>query len=288
MQALFRFLWRYYPFFLFVLLEIVALRIVVSGGYQSSVFSTLYHTAAGTVYEQIAQIKSYFYLEHDNAVLLEENNRLKEEVQSLKSYMQSSGTFMPMDSMLVEIADSSFVSENKNTRAYFEFMPAQVIHNEITHLRNYLMLNKGSADGVTKNMGVVNAHGLVGVISDVSEHFCTVLPVLNTNVSFSVLVQPSGELCSMHWDGEDSRYAALLHLERSAQISVGDTVVSSGYSHIFPKNIMAGKVSAFEKKPDDFKVQLELSVDFSRLHHVHIVRNPYYYELQVLKKRSVE
>ncbi len=310
MRSLFRFLWRYYPFFLFVLLEFVALRMVLAGGYQSTVSSTLYHVVGGVLHERVDKIRSYFYLEHDNELLLADNNRLKKQIQDLNIQMQGNTSFMPLDSLFskpdlsvdvdsVVNSDSLLVNENSllvnadslttnQDYASFEFIPALVIHNQTLHARNYLMLNKGSAEGIKKNMGVINAQGVVGIVSDVSEHFATVLSVLNVNANFSALVQPYGELCSLHWDGESAEYAQLLHVERSAELAVGDTVISSGFSYVFPKGMMMGYVSKIQESPNDFQVQLKLSVDFSRVHQVHVIRNPYYDELQQLRERSIE
>ncbi len=292
MRSLFRFLWKYYPFFLFILLELIALQMVFSGGYQSTVSSTLYHAVGGAVNAHIDKIRRYFYLEYDNALLVEDNNRLKAEVQALHMRMQGQLPFMSIDSLLSQ-SDSLLASHDSLPDKYqkqpsFEFLPALVIHNETLYTRNYLMLNKGSAEGVKKNMGVINAQGIVGIVSDVSEHFSTVLSVLNTDANFSVLVQPYGELCSLHWNAEDAEYAQLLHLERSAQLAIGDTVISSGFSYIFPKGIMIGQLSKIETNVSDFKVQLRLSVDFTRVHQVHIIRNTYYEELQELKERSID
>ncbi len=293
MHSLFRFLWKYYPFFLFVLLELIALQMVFSGGYQSTASSALYHVVGGAVHTRIDKVKSYFYLERDNALLMEDNNRLKAQVQALRTQMQNNSPFMLVDSLQTSESDSLLasvdsLSQTPQQPASFEFLPALVIHNETLHTRNYLMLNKGSADGVKENMGVINAQGLVGIVSDVSEHFSTVLSVLNTDANFSALVQPYGELCSLHWNAQDTEHAQLLHLERSAQLAIGDTVISSGFSYIFPRGIMIGYLSKIESNSNDFQVRPKLSVDFSRVHQVHIVRNIYYEELQALKERSVE
>lgn len=284
MRALFSFLWRYYPFFLFVVLEVVAMRMVLAGAYQSSVSSALYQNVGGRYYTMVDEVQQYFALQEDNQRLAAENARLKNTLADYKAATQPS-QFVSADSLYL-YADST-LPPLSDSMQHFEYTTAKIINNQIQRTRNYLMIDKGSADGVEKNMGVVSEQGLVGIVADVSEHFSTALSLLNTDAHFSVLVMPSGELCSLHWDAEQQQYAYLLHLEPSADIAVGDTVISSGYSHIFPRGIMAGTVYNIEHTQSHFEVQIRLSVDFSRLHWVNIIRNPYYHEISDLEERSM-
>lgn len=286
MFALFRFLWRYYPFFLFLILEIVALSMVVVAPYQQTVAYALFSGWSGAYFQKRQEVGAYFYLRKDNEALQVENTMLKTEIGRLQLMQQTSAHFLSADSLLMykyvdslEIVDSS--------RKHFEYMACQLVSNQTHKARNYLMINKGKADGIRPKMGVVNTHGVVGIVSKVSTHFSTLISLLNTDLQFSALVEPSGELCSLHWEAEDVQTAKLLHLEPSAQIAVGDTVITSGYSHIFPKGISLGVVSDIQNTNSEFNVWVKLSVDFSRIHHVNVLSNPYEQELRDLESKEV-
>ena len=157
----------------------------------------------------------------------------------------------------------------------YRFIVADVVSNSVTRLANYVTLNKGRADGVEPDMGVVSDRGVVGIVSTVSEHFSVVIPLLNPKSRLSCKILGSNYFGSLTWNGHDARLANLEELPRHVKFEKGDTVVTSGYSAVFPAGIIVGRVVDYKKQRDDnfYSLDVELATDFRVLDHVRIIKN---------------
>lgn len=124
-------------------------------------------------------------------------------------------------------------------------------------------------------MGVVNKQGLVGVVKDVSEHFSTVLPIINLKFTASAELQRTGNFGLLRWDGKDFRYSYLNDVPRHADVQIGDTIMTRGSSAIYPRGINVGTVSDIEAKEGTnfHKIRVELFNDFSEIRYVYVVEN---------------
>ena len=123
-------------------------------------------------------------------------------------------------------------------------------------------------------MGVISSQGIVGVIRGASEQFSTVISLLNSELRVSAKLQGSGYYGPLNWNGGDYRYATLRDIPLHASVNQGDTVVTSGYSAIFPEGILIGFVDGYQEKGGRFyEVEVNLSTDFKKLNHVYIVKN---------------
>lgn len=185
------------------------------------------------------------------------------------------------------ISDSSGHSGS----APFEFIPARVIRNETDRQHNVLLLDKGSADGIEPDMGVITPKGIVGYVDAVSEHFCRVISLLDIDHGYSAVIRSCGTFAPMRWDGKDYRTAILDEIPVHTVFSPGDTVVSSGYSTLFPPGLPLGTVSA-SRLVDGISYQATVTLfeDFRKLRFVYLVRNAGRRELDSLyepAKRSV-
>ena len=120
------------------------------------------------------------------------------------------------------------------------FYPAQVVNNSLTHVDNYITINKGSADSICAEMGVVSGNGIVGIVYQTSAHYAIVLPVLNSKSSISCKIRRTDYFGSLKWSGGSSLYAWLRDIPRHSEFSLGDTVVTSGHSAVFPEGIPVG------------------------------------------------
>ena len=152
---------------------------------------------------------------------------------------------------------------------------ADVVNNSVTYLSNYITVNKGRKDGVEPDMGVVSERGVVGIVSTVSDHFSVVIPLLNPKFKLSCKVLGSSYFGTLSWNGRNARFANLDELPRHVEFEKGDTIVTSGYSAIFPSGIIVGKVVNFEKQHDDnfYSLEVELATDFQALNNVRIIKN---------------
>lgn len=277
MRALFNFLVKHNDWFLFLLLEGISLVLIVRfNNYQSATFFTSAGSMAGSVYSMFMDANRYFHLKTENDGLLAQNVALTRELSQLKEQLtelRNSETLL--NDSLVKSIDSGY-----------KFLTANIINNSLNSVNNFITLNKGSDDGVRPEMGVFNSDGIVGVVYLTSENRSIVIPLLNSKSSISCRVKGSESFCSLSWDGGDTRYSNLIDLPRYAQFEKGDTVVTSGFSSIFPGDLPVGTVERIEDSADGmfYTVRVKLFVDFSRLTSVFIVGNDDYEEQSQLEQ----
>jgi rod shape-determining protein MreC len=164
--------------------------------------------------------------------------------------------------------------DSLNTLIY-QFIPARVVYNSVSKSENYIILNKGSLDGIEVDMGVMSATGIVGVVMETSPNSSLVIPVLNPKFRLSCMVKRNHYFGPLVWDGKDSRYAYLTELPRHIDFEIGDTIVTSFYSGIFPAELPIGEVVDFRKQSDDnyTSLKVRLFANFNTLNEVMIIAN---------------
>ncbi len=261
MRSLFRYLFRNYGLFLFVLLEIVSFTLIVSyNDFQKAKYLNSSNRVIASIYNSFNSVISYFELARVNNELARENAELRKAV---KSFSQSTGV---PDSLLTGIIgpDSSF-----------QFISAKIINNSVNRPFNYITLNKGSKDGIKPDQGIISSEGIVGVVINVSKSYSLGLSVLNQRWGVSAKLKRSGFFGSLLWDGEDFRYANLMEIPFHVVLSPGDTIVTSSYSSIFPEGIMIGTIESFNQPSGEnyYNIKVKLSTDFKKLSYVEVVQN---------------
>lgn len=211
-------------------------------------------------------VTSYLNLRDINRELLERNGQLEMELLELQDQLE----MMRADTALFV----GFAPDSTGQFPY-SFVMADVVNNSVTYLSNYITVNKGRKDGVEPDMGVVSERGVVGIVSTVSAHFSVVIPLLNPKFKLSCKVLGSSYFGTLSWNGRNARFANLDELPRHVEFEKGDTIVTSGYSAIFPSGIIVGKVVNFEKQHDDnfYSLEVELATDFQALNNVRIIKN---------------
>lgn len=281
MRALFNFLVKHNDWFLFLLLEGISLVLIVRfNNYQGATFFTSAGSVAGNVYSVFMDANRYFHLKKENDGLLAQNVILTRELTELKE-------------QFAELRNSEALQKDSlvhSIKSGYTFLTANIINNSLNSVNNFITLNKGSDDGVRPEMGVFNSDGIVGVVYLTSKNRSIVIPLLNSKSSVSCRVKGSDSFCSLSWDGGDPRYSNLIDLPRYAQFETGDTVVTSGFSSIFPGDLPVGTVEKIEDSADGmfYTVCVRLFVDFSRLTSVFIVGNESYEEQSKLEEKSTK
>lgn len=279
MRALFNFLVKHNDWFLFLLLEGISLVLIVRfNNYQGATFFTSAGSVAGNVYSVFMDANRYFHLKKENDGLLAQNVTLTRELTELKEQFAElrNNEALQKDSLVHSI------------KSGYTFLTANIINNSLNSVNNFITLNKGSDDGVRPEMGVFNSDGIVGVVYLTSKNRSIVIPLLNSKSSVSCRVKGSDSFCSLSWDGGDPRYSNLIDLPRYAQFETGDTVVTSGFSSIFPGDLPVGTVEKIEDSADGmfYTVRVKLFVDFSSLTSVFIVGNESYEEQSKLEEKA--
>ncbi|MEG1380033.1 MAG: rod shape-determining protein MreC, partial [Bacteroidales bacterium] len=175
-----------------------------------------------------------------------------------------------------------------DTVTKYDFIMAQVINNSISQMENYITLNKGSKDGVTPQMGVVDQNGIIGIVSLVSDHYSVVISLLNTKLRLSAKVKGSDYFGSLVWDGESGQYAVLEELPRHVEFKEGDTIVTSGYSAAFPEGLPVGVIAGYSRQHNDnfYALKIKLAADFYRLNDVRVIINNQQKEQLELEERA--
>lgn len=214
------------------------------------------------VYDLAHNITSYFSLREINEDLQVQNARLEEELLGMKAQLQLYRERYYADTM--SVIDS--------LRPY-RFIIASVINNSVHRPYNYITINKGSADGLRPEMGVVDQNGIVGVVNVVGDHYSRLISLLNPNFRLSCKVKGNEAFGSLVWNGDNTQEALLEELPRHTIYNTGDTVITSGYSAMFPEGIPVGIVTGNEKTIDDnfYTLRVRLLTDFSRLSTVRVI-----------------
>jgi rod shape-determining protein MreC len=141
-------------------------------------------------------------------------------------------------------------------------------------------MDKGWADGVKKDMGVIAADGVVGIVIDVSQHFSSGISILHKDMKISGRVKKNQHLVNVSWDGMNYRVGKLEDIPTHIDLAEGDTILTSGNSHIFPEGVMIGRVIKVYETDELFKsADIEFSVDYNRLYYVYIIENIYREEM---------
>ena len=281
MQTLLNLLVKYNHWFLFLLLEGISVMLIVRfNNYQSAAFFTSTNSVAGEMFSAVTDATSYLSLKGENKQLLEQNVALSAEVQLLRGQLEEYRNAEALS------ADGVFLQDSSG----YVFNSARVVNNSLNAVNNYIVIDKGTKDGVGSEMGVYNGEGVVGVIYLSSKHYSLVLPLLNSKSNISCRIKGGDNFCALQWDGEDTRYSYLVDLPRYTKFEQGDTVVTSGFSSIFPANIPVGTIDRVEDTPDAmfYRARVKLMVDFSSLSSVYIVGNKGHNEQMSLEAKIPE
>lgn len=263
MHNLIEFLQKNHHWFLFLLLEVASLVLLFQfNSYQGSVWFTSANYVSGKVYEADAAVRQFFSLTRVNDELTMRNIYLEKQVEQLS------------DRLAKATGDSTIaVAEQKRVLANFRVISAHVISNSIDKQDNLITLDKGSADGIKPDMGVVCGTGIVGIVYQVSEHYSIVIPLLSSHSNISCKIQKRGYFGHLNWDGRSSRFAYVDGIPRHAHFRLYDKIETSGYSSVFPPGLLVGKILHVYNSPDglSYRLMVELSTDFGNLRNVCVI-----------------
>lgn len=265
MHNLTEFLAKHNHWFVFLVLEVVSMVLLFRyNSYQGSVWFSSANAVTGKVYEWDSAVESFFSLSGVNSQLTQRNAFLEQQVRMLDDSIARLTR-----SKEVAVARLSNLVPFQGCR----LIPAKVVANMVNRYDNLITIDKGSADGVKRDMGVVCGMGVVGIVYLVSEHYSIVIPALNSHSNISCTIQRRGYFGYLRWRGGSSQLAYLEDVPRHAHFKLGDNVVTSGYSSVFPPGVMVGKVLHVFNSADglSYRVQVKLSTDFARLRDVCLV-----------------
>src|ERR1700712_4192243 len=233
MRNLLIFITKYNAFFLFLIFEVISLIIYIKyNSFQKASFINSSNNVTGYLYTQKSSLDEYLSLKEVSDSLATENARLRNQLKS-SFYIDTIAKH--------KIVDSVF-------KVQYEYIAAKVINNSVNKSFNYITINKGSRDGITKGLGVICGSGIVGKVVNVSEHFANVQSVLSKDTRFSVMLADDKEIGSIHWSDEmDPHKGLLVDVNNNARPKLNEKVVTSGFS-LFPAGILVGHISNLHPK----------------------------------------
>lgn len=269
MNSLIRLLLRYQFFLLFLVLEVFSFWLLSSHSYyQQSKFEDIGRTITGITTSRINKVTQYLKLAETNSTISQENLELKRQLAILST---------KYDLLKFKLGDTL-------VDPLYTYKLARVVNNSVNKQYNYLTLDLGSQDGIEREMGVVSAQGIVGIVAGVSEHYCTVISLLNVDLKISAKLKRSNHFGSLYWDGKNYRDVTLSDIPQHVVVNVGDTVVTSGFSSIFPAGIDLGTIKSIESRGVNFhSITVKLFNDFKQLNTVWVVAHKHDDERDVLE-----
>ena len=267
MRKLLEFLVGKRHWFLFILLECVSLMLVYRDNkYQRNIMLSSANRVVAYMASISGTVSSYVHLREINKELLERNGRLELQLLDLQEQVES---------LIADTAQFEGFVPDSTERFPYSFVRADVVNNSVTQPLNYVTIDKGRLDGIAPDMGVVSDKGVVGIVVAVSDHFSVIISLLNLKFKLSCKLLGSNYFGSLNWNGRDVSYANLDELPRHVEFLKGDTIVTSGYSAVFPPGIMVGTVIDYEKQHDDnfYSLRVKLATDFPALRSVRVIQN---------------
>ena len=265
MRNLLDFLAKYSYWLLFALLEAISFILLFRfNSYQGSVWFSSANIVAGKIYDTSSKIESYFQLSKINEQLTQRNLYLEQRLAKLERDLGDSAADTAMNKSLL-----------LQSLHPYRLIPAKVVGMSWNRRDNLLTINKGEADGVKKDMGVVCGTGVVGIVYLTSAHYSIVIPVLNSQSNISCIIQGRGYFGYLHWTGGSISEAYVDDVPRHAHFKLYENVVTSGYSSVFPAGVMVGKILHVYNSTDQmsYRLKVELATDFGKLRDVCVIDN---------------
>ncbi len=267
MLSLFGIAQKYAHILLFIFIEIICLNLIVRfNSNQNSIIKNSASQVSGSIFKQTSRLNELLDLEKDNARLAAENAELIREVIVLSDKLNNQ-----------KKQDEEFV---------YDVTSAKILSQSIRSLRNTIIINKGQQDSLKTDMGIITLQGVVGKLTSVSTNYSSGLSLLNIDTRISATLKSNNYYGTITWPGNSISELELQGIPNHASISVGDTIVTNGYSTIFPPNIVIGTVIdwSLEKSGEYFNVKVEPSVSYGNLDNVYIINNLSSTELKELNE----
>ena len=273
MHRLLEFIKRIYVVLLFILLEGIAIwQYATSTPYTEARILSRTTAVGGYFSKKITNIDRFFSLADENDML---THRVAELEQTLERERER----------LADYTEASWQMQmqGNDDDLHYIYYPARVASMTISHLRNYIVLDKGERDGIKKNMGVITPDkNLVGYIISCSERYSVAMPVINTEFTMGGCLSMTNYTCSLRWTGDSPYHVSIIDVSTYAQPEVGMPV--EVWSERLPEGVIVGHIEKFEHNAAKtaYSARLRLAVDMSALDNVLIVENTHYGEIEQL------
>ncbi len=265
MRNIILFVGRHFNLILFLFLQLFSIYLIVRySQYHQASFGRTFNRASHQINDRYARIARYFDLQRVNDSLIAVQENLFNKQASLQ---------VLSDTIAHMHADTSKIDSIVYVQKY-RYKSAFVVSNSVSQMNNYIVVDKGTEHGIGVGMGVVNMHNqLVGIVTDVDKQYAAIMSVLHKDSHISGKLQRGGEVGTLSWDGALPNHIFLTGIPKSAKVTVGDTVITSGFSTAFPKGVLIGRVTSFSSDPSSHfqTIKIKTAADFYNLPYVHLI-----------------
>ena len=240
-----------------------------ANGISSSV-STVVSPLQKIVYNINSRVKETvdFFLNFSEVKL--ENEELKKKNTKLANELIE---YESLKDEVERLREALNFTESKNN---YKYVGVNIIGYSGNSLSDGYIIDKGSNDGIDKNMVVVSSKGLVGKVTKVASNFAIVQSILNENIAVAVMDQQTREATGVLQglsDKKDNNMTVVYNLPISSDVKEGDIIITSGLGKIYPKEIPVGTVVSVEE--DNVRVMkiavVEPFVNFNEVEELFVV-----------------
>jgi rod shape-determining protein MreC len=278
------FIRRFFNLLLFLALEIVCVILIErTNTLQGNDILSSANTVAGIVYKKQSDVVYYFGLRKMNDSLINENAMLRQRIDRLR------GIDTLKDSLVhIKVSPADSTSHVVKFSDYV-YRTARVVNNSTSASDNYITINRGSKDGIGKNMAVISGTGVVGRVEHVSAHYASILSVLSSKQRISAKLK-DGTNGFVVWDEKSPDILTLTDVPQHVVVKKGDPVFTNNYSLYFPPDILIGNVVKTEalKKNGMQLIYLQSSTNFHNLQYVYVIENKMAPERKMLEDSSAK
>ena len=279
MRNIFLFLKKYAILLLFLFLQMISLVMLFSyNDFHQTIYWTFSNEISGSVNQKVNSVEEYFSLR-------KENENLREQNALLLGQLSTTGTSPDTTS---HIEEKSLVKDSITLSKQFNYMSSKVLSSSVFLPQNYIMLHRGSAQGVKPNMAVVGTEGLVGTVVFSSKNMSLVMSLINRESKVIATLKKGSGLGEISWDGMDPSILLLGKVPKTVKVNKGDTVITSPYSDRFPPGVTIGYVNKvdFDQETKTYRLKIRTAVDFNTIHHAYVVGNLLQAEIDELKEKG--
>ena len=275
MQQIIDFIIRKKDVVVYLILLLFSLLLIINSNYfHKSKILLFSNSITNYTFDKFSFFNEYFELKKINASLIDENLFLK--------------------SRLEKVSNNNNIDSLKNVM--FKYKNAKVISNNLSSFKNHLIINKGINDGLKNEMGIINSTGIVGIINRTSKNYSSVMSILNIETKINAKVKRTSHFGTVEWDGLSNNYLLLNDIPETADIKVGDSIITGGMSLIFPEGINVGVVSKvinknkynnsllrfntnndkyldFEFRENYLNIEVKLHTNMNNLNNVYVIES---------------
>ena len=276
MRNVILFIRKYANFLFFLLLQITALSFLFRyNKYHEAAFMNVTGEFTGSVNERYSKVEYYFRLKKINEQLAAENTRLNQQLR--ENYERPDGN---EKKVLDSVQTDSLLEIRKYT-----WLGAKVVGSTVNTQVNFITIHRGLLQDVRPNMGVVSPQGIVGTVVNVSGNYASVMTLLHRQYKVVVKVKNGGERGTVEWDGVTPLFVTLKDIPKSAKLQVGDSIVTSPTSSLFPGNLMVGTVAEIvdDKSSNFYTLKVKPATNFFNIEYVYVIANG-----QLLEQKRLE